>query len=297
MTCQKCNFQNADSAIFCGNCGTKLIEQSAKPHKTKKKAKPLWIMAGIVVVAVCAVLVLYNSTEKVQLLESITIIPGDRVETIEFEYDKLNRITKFSAYDGEGYCVEMITLTYFGDDLVKKVSVHTTYRTYADGREEKIKDTTITKFIKNGNKITETYKYDDGISTYTTYLDSDEYPVKQINKYKTHHTTTYIYDGGELTKILDDFEWRPDVTEYKYDKKKSPFYYCKTPRWYLIVNLIDFGYLSAGMLNNIIYNNDSNGGATEIKYEYDKAGFPTKAKCKWQNEYSDEYYEILYKYK
>ena len=252
MNCHKCNFQNEATAKFCKNCGTKLKQQQT--NLPKKKNSLLWILGGILVVGITAVFVLGNLTHRVQLLESITNENG----YVKFEYDEQNRIIEILDYDKEGYLNETRTLTYFGDDLVKVVC-EGTFRTWTS------------KFTKNGNKIIVTNDYNNR----TIYLNADGYPIKIETKDSDY---SYHYNNGNLTKILEKNKEgnTNNSAELKYDTKKTPFYYCKIPKWhknYIYDNLFptDIFYTQ-----NNITKFSAGDGVMELKYEYDKAGFPIR---------------------
>ena len=63
--------------------------------------------------------------------------------------------------------------------------------------------------------------------------------------------------------------------DYKYDNNKSPFYYCKTPKWYFIVHIGLGGYVQ-GNQNNVTEISTGGGRKYEYKYEYASNGFPPK---------------------
>ena len=74
MICNKCNFQNEETAKFCKNCGVKLSPK-------RKSSSMLWIISVIALI-VCAVAGYFlfsdnsNLPEKVQLLGTITYCDG-----------------------------------------------------------------------------------------------------------------------------------------------------------------------------------------------------------------------------
>ena len=62
----------------------------------------------------------------------------------------------------------------------------------------------------------------------------------------------------------------------KYDDMKSPFFYCETPKWYLIWD-IHFAFFT--VVNNFteryIVDVDSQTSKISYTYKYNRAGFPT----------------------
>jgi len=77
---------------------------------------------------------------------------------------------------------------------------------------------------------------------------------------KTQIYTSVVYD---YTDTYTD--------TYYYDDKKGALYYCKTPKWYLIMYLNDLG----------VKNNITEGGHlfrpwTVYTYKYDNADFPAE---------------------
>ena len=209
---------------------------------------------------------------KIQLLRAITYGVGSYDK---YEYDNQNRITKISKYRNydnlsvDGELVHTETFTYIGSDFVKFV------RDYGNGI------TPPTEFSKNGDKIYITDKNSEGkiTATYTMDLDKNGYPTKveSLGVECSSHTVAYQIQSSNMTKysgVGTSCSGYPDKWnyEYKYDNKKSPFYYCNTPRWCMFSL-----YYENGSKNNIIKASYSDGS---IKYEYDRAGFPTKRTIK-----------------
>jgi len=189
---------------------------------------------------------------KVKLLETITYEDG---YYDKFEYDIQNRITKALGYrEGEVFRTRTLTYNNVGD-LVKSVSIYTDY-------PEEIREEV---FIRDGNTII----YDSG----TIILNNDGYPTKIILMYDNELVGERIlkYQDGNVIKITSsDEDW-----EFKYDNKKSPIYYCKTPKWFLL-DFIDFGI---GLIHNVTKMSLIAGwgnSSTDLVYEYDNDGYPIK---------------------
>jgi len=154
------------------------------------------------------------------------------------------------------------TLTYNGNDLVKMTN-------YIDNQFNFILD-----FSKKGNKITANFRYSDE-EEYEAELNSDGYPIKMGQGGENINTFQYL--DGNVASIITTYDNRT----FKYDDKKSPLYYCKTPKWFSI----GVGQLFSlfAIKNNIIewnYKHTHDGEiyerTTEYTYEYDNNDFPTK---------------------
>ena len=275
MICNKCNFQNEKTAKFCRNCGTELIEQQTNFYKNPEKRKYLWILGSILIVAISVIFALYNPSDKVQLLETLTYYGKNYCK--KYVYDEQNRIIKILRYNDEiGYnLVGTSTFTYFGDNLIEVINENFGESSNIGTR----------KFAKSGNKITIT---DTGVSFISIIeLNDDGYPIRiEHSSQNRTDVYTYSFERGNLTKELHRYAYteedgmlveRESRAEYEYDRKKSPFYHCKTPKWYL------FAYCELNVPsvhNNLTANVETINGSVllngKYKYEYDKAGFPIK---------------------
>jgi len=220
--------------------------------------------------------------EKVQLLESISHSDG-RFE--KYEYDNESRITKTLYYNKEGGLIYSQTLTYRGDDFIKVMLSSDVDSDFVATIE----------YSKSGNIITITTKNNgsDNVETTTVALDNDGFPTKyELNSDEASSVGVFETHGGNLTKHSYKVI-RGDVTlegssDFKYDNKKSPFYYCKTPKWWWI--LAD---KCISTQNNVIEMSNTRGEKVEYKYEFDNAGYPTKCTAKS----SESEYVSKYKYK
>jgi hypothetical protein len=205
----------------------------------------------------------------VKLLKTITLYSYRYDETSDkykFEYDEQNRITKISEFS---YLTK--TLTYEGDDLVQVVTSN------SNGNVE------MNRYTKSGNTIIQRNIYNGVVSSrtyYTIELDNDGLPVKlegEEDEKGSNYAETYEYQDGNLTKKMEIAIF-PGGTErytriYYYDNEKSALYHCKTPKWYLIMELNDIG-----INNNVTYNGVSRSRYT---YEYDITGSPVKRTCQY----------------
>ena len=219
-----------------------------------------------------------DKNNKVQLVKTITIY--ERVSwSLYFEYDEKDRVTSIFSDELD----EKITFIYSGDDFVKVLGF--------EGTKE---------CSKNGNTITIL----DGKTTTILELNSDEYPIKakssfeyydhlgttQIGEY--HYNVQYL-DGNLVYVSINDVK----RCEYKYDNKKTPFYNCKTPKWFLIFYCLVTGPEFSGyygVKNNVTEakfgNPERYDDTIERSYEYDANGFPTKIFCNGKLEATFTYY-------
>ena len=196
-----------------------------------------------------------NEKDDIKLLEIRT---GNHGRYTKFEYDEQNRITQIISANSNG-TLSTNTITYEGDDLVQD-------RNY--------------EYIKNENTITLKHKGSNRVST--VELNSDGLPVTWTEEkpFPTHISivTYFKYSDGNLTERRDveyysDDDWDTEWNDYRYNNQKGALYDCKTPKWYLIMFLNQFG-----VKNNITYH-EYWGNNTKYDYEFDDAGFPVKRTC------------------
>jgi len=273
------------------------------------------------------------SSNEVRLLESVTSSGG---YSTKYEYDSQYRIAKILTYDDGNHCVTRI-FTYIGNDTIKVVEENINYPEESYSIE----------FVKNGNTITIT---DEGgmDKNYTSmkivlpmvsvmYLDKNGLPTKlEMIQDNTSLTRTFQFKNGNLTKVSykdiirksdvivhNDGETRETVvaeseseSEYKYDNKKSPFHYCKTPKWYLFYKWYFYEY-DYGSRNNVLEESSSSeyraGMVSDLhldvtvhkkkyllQYEYDdygKHGLPTKSTAHYFGNAENEKTVIIMQYK
>ena len=229
---------------------------------------------------------------KEMLLE--TIINNNGTFTM-YEYDEQNRITEYISYNNAGYPQNKTTLHYEGAELVKQVYLNLTSQTdygylYTFN---KIGDTIFIERSETNNE---------GISRTEDYgkieLNSDGMPVKRFlsiiseSLYSTNngysiingncmsYTYKYIYYSGSED---DNYS-----IEYTFDNKYSPYYFCKTPKWFMLC------YIS-GNNNNITYADYDDGRWSKFDYIYNDNGYPTIRKETNQNSEAGFTTEYLYK--
>jgi hypothetical protein len=204
-----------------------------------------------------------NEPEKVQLVKTITYSEG---WSQNFEYDNENRITTTSYYKGETP-MGSSTFLYSEDDLIKYIQGQLVYN-----------------FSKNGSKIDVSVTGAEGSHAEGTIeLNNDGYPVMM----DLYGATTFQYSDGNLISINEG----STMHTFQYDNKKSPFYNCKTPKWFLISIPFFESYMTT-IKNNMTKITTVRSDETleyECTYEYDDAGFATKMS-------SDGGYVITFKY-
>jgi len=236
-----------------------------------------------------------NDDGKIQLLESLFyhLPPSMDMPNFTYEYDNQNRLNKILIYTT--YLTRSITFTYSGNNLAK-VDNDTGFSVEGNGYNEYYKYIITTEFSKNGNTIT--FKKTDYFGDYSNgiiYLDKGGFPTKYEETGKEFFTAfTFQIENGNLTKITYQHTGSDGTFAcyniYKYDNKKSPFYYCKTQKWYLFLlnayQLSNSQIESTNNPENVIYGSINNVAElelhrvngifkTEFEYEYDSAGFPT----------------------
>ena len=207
--------------------------------------------------------------ESVWLLDGI--YEGGFVQS-KFEYDEQDRLIKFShCHAGKPSSTQIFTYNSSGE-LIKTVWG-------SPGAEEETAVEIMT-FVKNGNRII----FNDNENNYLE-LDSKELPIKLVYKDDEGYfssETTFQYDvKGNLVKKVHEQKSTDGAYNYKftatytYDNKKSPFFCCKTPKWYLI-SIKEFDIVNNICTHKIV---GSNSGTRNLTYTYDKeTGFSLTVK-------------------
>jgi len=217
-----------------------------------------------------------DENSKVQLLKSITTY-HDGIWSVNFEYDDKDRITTIFSDEID----VRVIFTYNGDDLVKVMGYVGTM-----------------DFSKNGNKITVLWNEE----VIVIELNSDEYPIKAswengvggFHYFNKNGTSIYQYLDDNVSSVSFDGEQsvmgsnvKSITQKYKYDNKKSPFYNCKTPKWFPIHFCISSWWWHGfyGVKNNVTEftytsieedTGDIPTSTYTYTYEYDNNGFATK---------------------
>ena len=210
----------------------------------------------LILVLITSCMSVSKGSDELYLLESMTTV-SDRwgISTYSFEYDDNNRIVRISYYQEADDLLTTVMLEYNGSDLVK---LQRTGHIYADIAE-------FENFTRNGNKITIVQTTADGEErTHLITLNDDGYIAE-----KGHFS--YQYNGGNPVRMtffsLEKYEMEE---EYQYDNKKSPFFYDKTPKWFL-----QYFFGAVGINNNVTVVR-INLVDFDFGYEFNAGGLPTK---------------------
>ena len=170
-----------------------------------------------------------NEIEDVKLLERFNRSGYHNNSTYTlYEYDAQRRITKRSVYYYPEILYYAQTITYNANEIVLGFD----------------SETSIT-FTQNGNKIS---FFEGENKSIEIELNAQGLPVKQTSiqvwgsGYWEMQTSTFAWENGNL--IQEDWEnYREEdgiedysigTVNYIYDAMKSPFYYCTTPKWFLL---------------------------------------------------------------
>jgi len=191
----------------------------------------------------------------------------------EYEFDNQDRMTKKSEYIvAEGRLLAVYTFKYnAAGDLV-------------EWETEVPNDPTMNSkitFTKSGDKIT--WYTGSGARHNEIELNTQGLPAKYtwINNRGGNdwdkETRNFTWQNGNLTQMDGIEEWKVDGEEgsedwtdkYTYDVSLSPFYHCKTPKWYLYV--YEGRHLCS--VNNVKTETWDGGGVT-YTYTYNADGFP-----------------------
>jgi len=234
--------------------------------------KVLLILVAVIGFGICAKLQAQTGT-PVQLVETIIDIWGNKSK---YEYDSKNRITKITEYNPKGTRITLIKYTYnSAGELVE----------YNYKIEEGEWDGFIS-FEKKGNEISFYGDEKEGDIVLNTWgLPMEIKTIYDMDSYLEWSGKHCEYNNnGDLNSVVTtttntlDNEYFYSSIYYAYDNKnnnKSPFYYCKTPKWYFVFSSFSEDY---GLISNIRmiqyepsrFNTDD----AAYTYTYDSAGFP-----------------------
>ena len=196
---------------------------------------------------------------KVQLLETVLWYG---VLEVEFEYDSQHRISKMIFYDTDGVTInETITFVYDGNSILLTYT-HALFPQY----------TRI--YTRKDNKVTVNYVGNYVNSSGIIYLDNDSYPIKSVffDGSEEIATIDYKYLNGNLIQRTEtqkdiNFDTYSRTFLFAHDNKKSPFYYCRTPKWVLIPYFLSDITFLGGVIG--IKNNVNQLGSRPIMLTYD----------------------------
>jgi len=275
--------QNTHTVTFNSNGGSEVAPQTvAEGAKATKPADPTkegytfdgWYKeSGLTTewkfdtdVVTTAITLYAKWNEIVKLLETVTYDVG---VYDKFEYDNLNRLAKITGYYNNTEVGFTNTFTYDGDDLVQVL-----YNNSGDFD--------FFEFTKNGSQITQKHTDQIGDVYITTIvLDGNGLPEKREGEASGEHGVIFVenyeYQNGNLMRMTvirknsEGVTTSEDNTTYQYDNKKAPFSFCKTPKWYMLINWNNYS-----VRNNKTEKTYSDGSKDVFTYEFDSAGYPTK---------------------
>jgi len=216
----------------------------------------------------------------------------------KFEYDDQNRITKITEYNKGTVFVEWVKVLSYNSagDLI---SVKHEFPPHPD---EGYTET----FTREGNKII--IKQDGYYKDCNASIDlnaqglPEKYLFERVfeNTVTNTHTYTYQYLNSNLSEETREYKHlnEPQTDSYTfiytYDNMKSPFYHCKTPKWFFIWWFSN----EYGISNNVkTLKHKINAGSAisfhdrDYVYNYNATGF-SKSKKSTCGEYS-----AVFKYK
>ena len=247
------------------------------------------IAAGnsVVFIVVAAIPATVPEDSSVQLLQTMRFVEYNSYPFefsgifFEFEYDEQNRITNIAGetnYDDIDQ-----TLGYDGDDVVSIL----------DGEGVLI----IPKPADNIITLTGEEEY----GTWTQTYELNEQGYLSYFLEEDHFSLTYEYQDGNVVKVTkrDDYGSKDiqRITTYTYDNNKSPFYNCKTPKWFLFAYFImEIPFANQNNITSVTiwhpeYEWEDWEGNTHVEedweetftltYTYDAAGFPLTVTYDW----------------
>jgi len=249
---------------YSGSAGTFTMEISLTPNSTgQTRTATIEIVSGKDKITIT---VAQSGTPVGDVYLLSEIINPKYGSSRKFEYDNQNRIAKIT----EEFNVQIFNYNSAGDLISIRHERQGTHRfTYT--------------FTKSGNKITIPEGEDSGELTLNT-----QGVVEKLKYSWETRTLLCQYQGKNLIKIISE-ESSEDIITFTYDDKKSPFYYCNTPQWWLVwyqfATGFTLGYI-IGHENNI----ETYSSKTICQYTYNDNGFPIT-----QNSYEVDYPENVYK--
>jgi len=265
----------------------------------------------------------FKMPDRAVEVKAIFVIAGPLLESIymdgelwrEFEYDHLNRMTKITEYaeswdENEGKTIwkkfNTKTLTYNGEGDLDSYE------------QENFLSTWVGTYLltRSGNKIL--FNEEQNLGYGEEYVElNGELPVKYIVDFSSteldglrRNTRYYVYEyqNGNLMKLTREDKnylneiiiWEDnDIVIYTYDDKKSPFYNCKSPKWWFVWQEMGGSWNMGAFQNNVltVQYNSTNPRTITNTYTYDNAGFPQTMKrvnssSSWSSENT-----FTYKYK
>ncbi|MCL2598169.1 MAG: zinc ribbon domain-containing protein [Paludibacter sp.] len=294
MNCQKCNFQNEDTAKFCKNCGAKL----SIPRKQGKQNKSLpYVIVGLLIAVVVGYLLFFNNSQanvnndwgKFNLKGKVKSIVQNSYE-VRSENDELTEKNK--VYNGNLRDIKYWEYLYDEDELFEVGIDMDFFLRNSSGFEVKFNTAgnidkymferaeILYKYDEKGNKIEEhwTDSYRD-FDFFIKYAHNNNGQISEANIWGTK--IIYRYDNdGNLISVKPEVEDRenPFGITYTYndDKKISKMNNDnKNGNVFLIFEYNDNGDVSK-LKSELKDNNSFWSIIWTYKYEYDEKGNWTK---------------------
>ena len=206
-----------------------------------------------------------------------------------YEYDNQNRIMKRSDYNNVGpYCVNTFNYNANGDLIELKKE-----------NPNNPADFSLVTFSKSGDKIT---IVEEGSPLEEIELNLQGLIVKHTTLNDNgdgnwcKNISIFIWQNNNITKEELVFQWKEgedeDSTSYRtitytHDDKKSPFYHCNTPKWFLRWWQYERDYCSENNIKTEEWEGDESVFET-YEYIYNSDGFP-ETRIAWEK-------TVTYKY-
>ena len=202
-----------------------------------------------------------NEVNEVKLLEIKNLDDGS---FSKYEYDEQLRLVQISKFGNEGNHQSTHTLIYHEEKSIDLI--------FEDLSNPQLGWTREFTKIENEIAVKETLKNGD-VSTSKIELDNYELPIKW-EKVNVWFIDYLIFEENLLEHKLGFYESEYYPSEYSYDNNKSPFYNCKTPKWFMFC-----WFEENGSKNNVTekkWTEEYCDVITKYEYIYDSDNFPTK---------------------
>jgi len=227
-------------------------------------------LRNVATVIACLTVTMFASCKKDPTPDPIFLLEERQVgtERYVYEYDDQNRLTKRSRYE---------------NGILQGVDI---FKYDPDGHLEELEYGNLKHtFTKNGDKIT--FDYHGVLAEIELNAQGHFVKRKSVNEY-SKSTQTFTWQNGNLTKVEAEYENIHDAgtwtRTYTHDNKKSPFYYCKTPKWVLWLWLVAEEYNENNIETVETIDEVEGDDYYEHEYTYNTDGLPTKRTASWGGE-------------